>query len=122
MCNALLYRIILQKIYIMLERKIKVFRSNGKVFLYDMAFFDSGKTKKRNPAVKPHNTLLLYLYIQGIYRTQNGHVYELNMKSFSWDLTDILYSDLDYLGNYEQISGEDAETLISERRKKISGT
>ncbi len=47
------------KIKTFLRRLIKVFRSNGKVFLYDMALSDSGKSKKPDSAVEPRNTLAM---------------------------------------------------------------
>ena len=45
--------------------------------------------------------------------TKNENVYELNKKTFQWELSELTYSSLDYLGNYERISKAEAEEFIN---------
>jgi len=59
-----------------------------------------------------------FLKVQAIYRTLGGRVYALNKQNFAWEQTEIPYSELDYLGNYDKISKEEAEKLINERKSK----
>lgn len=54
----------------------------------------------------------VYLYIHNLYKTHNGRVYALNKETFEWELTERLYSELEYYGNFEPISKEKAEEII----------
>ena len=56
-------------------------------------------------------------YIRNLYKTAGGRVYVLNRKSPAWELTDKLYSELDFYGNYTAISKEEAEAFILARPK-----
>ena len=51
-------------------------------------------------------------YIRNLYKTAGGRVYVLNRNTFAWELTDKLYSELDFYGNYTKITKEKAEALI----------
>lgn len=54
-----------------------------------------------------------YRYLENMYMTKNENVYELNKKTFQWELSELTYSSLDYLGNYERISKAEAEEFIN---------
>ncbi len=62
----------------------------------------------------------VYIYIRNIYKTQNEKVYVLNKKTFEWELTELLYSTLDYYGNYDSIDRKEAEEIIVKYRNRQS--
>ena len=67
------------------------------------------------------NWCYVYTCVRNLYKTQGGQVYVLNKKTFEWELTELLYSELDYYGNYDPISKEDAEQIIREHQKEDKG-
>ena len=60
------------------------------------------------------------MYITNFYKTQNGRVYVLNKETFEWEPSQLLYSYLDYYGNFDPISKEKAEKIIKDRKDKMN--
>lgn len=57
-------------------------------------------------------------YVSSIYKVENGKVYELNKDTFIWELTERTYSEMDYYGNYDPITKEEAEEIIRTYKKE----
>lgn len=61
-----------------------------------------------------------YHYIENMYKTKNGNIYILNKSSLEWERTDFKYSYMVYYANYQNISKDEAEKLISGYRNSHS--